>query len=226
MPGIDVPFHSSVLRTGVADFRRSIERVLVHDKDPELIVGRYIPNLVPRPFSLDRDFIQEIRDLVPAEPLDEILADYDTWRNEKPRELCRKVVIELLAWQFASPVRWIETQDLLFTDEAAGGLGVERFVEIGVKSAPTVAGLAAEHPQAARIRPQHSRSAQLRARRGGAVRHRHRPRAGAGAERSGGGGRCREVAAPVDAPAPAPQPSGGGSGRTTSRSTRPMRRWR
>ena len=80
---------------------------------------------------------------MPAEPLDEILADYDTWRNEKPRELCRKVVIELLAWQFASPVRWIETQDLLFIEEAAGGLGIERFVEIGVKSAPTVAGLAA-----------------------------------------------------------------------------------
>ena len=142
VPGIDVPFHSSVLRAGVADFRRSLERVPA-DKDPELIVGRYIPNLVPRPFSLDRDFIQEVRDLVPAEPLDEILADYDTWRHDKPRELCRKIVIELLAWQFASPVRWIETQDLLFTEESAGGLGVERFVEIGVKSAPTVAGLAA-----------------------------------------------------------------------------------
>jgi fatty acid synthase len=142
VPGIDVPFHSSVLRVGVADFRRSLERVMPRDKDPELIIGRYIPNLVPRPFTLDRDFIQEIRDLVPAEPLDEVLADYDTWRNEKPKELCRRVVIELLAWQFASPVRWIETQDLLFIEEAAGGLGVERFVEIGVKSAPTVAGLA------------------------------------------------------------------------------------
>ena len=142
VPGIDVPFHSSVLRVGVADFRRSLERVMPRDKDPELIVGRYIPNLVPRPFTLDRDFIQEIRDLVPAEPLDEVLADYDTWRNERPEELCRKIVIELLAWQFASPVRWIETQDLLFIEEAAGGLGVERFVEIGVKSAPTVAGLA------------------------------------------------------------------------------------
>ena len=142
VPGIDVPFHSSVLRVGVADFRRSLERVMPRDKDPDLIIGKYIPNLVPRPFTLDRDFIQEIRELVPAEPLDEILADYDTWRNEKPRELCRKVVIELLAWQFASPVRWIETQDLLFIEEAAGGLGIERFVEIGVKSAPTVAGLA------------------------------------------------------------------------------------
>jgi fatty acid synthase len=143
VPGIDVPFHSSVLRVGVADFRRSLERVMPRDKDPNLIIGKYIPNLVPRPFTLDRDFIQEIRDLVPAEPLDEILADYDTWRNEKPAELCRKIVIELLAWQFASPVRWIETQDLLFIEEAAGGLGIERFVEIGVKSAPTVAGLAA-----------------------------------------------------------------------------------
>ena len=142
VPGIDVPFHSRVLRVGVAEFRRSLERVMPRDQDPDLIIGRYIPNLVPRPFTLDRDFIQEIRDLVPAEPLDEILADYDTWRNEKPRELCRKVVIELLAWQFASPVRWIETQDLLFIEEAAGGLGVERFVEIGVKAAPTVAGLA------------------------------------------------------------------------------------
>jgi fatty acid synthase len=142
VPGIDVPFHSSVLRVGVADFRRALERVLPQGKDPSLVVGRYIPNLVPRPFTLDRDFIQEIRDLVPAEPLDEILADYDAWRNERPAELCRKIIIELLAWQFASPVRWIETQDLLFIEEAAGGLGIERFVEIGVKSAPTVAGLA------------------------------------------------------------------------------------
>jgi fatty acid synthase len=142
VPGIDVPFHSRVLRVGVAEFRRALDRVMPRDKDPDIIIGRYIPNLVPRPFTLDRDFVQEIRDLVPAEPLDEILADYDTWRRERPAELARRVLIELLAWQFASPVRWIETQDLLFTEEAAGGLGVERFVEIGVKSAPTVAGLA------------------------------------------------------------------------------------
>jgi len=142
VPGIDVPFHSRVLRVGVADFRRSLERVMPRGADPDLIIGRYIPNLVPRLFTLDRDFIQEIRDLVPAEPLDEILADYDTWRRERPGEMARTVLIELLAWQFASPVRWIETQDLLFTEEAAAGLGVERFVEIGVKSSPTVAGLA------------------------------------------------------------------------------------
>ena len=129
-------------------------------KDPEVIIGRYIPNLVPRPFSLDRDFIQEIRDLVPAEPLDEILENYDYWRNERPFDLARTVIIELLAWQFASPVRWIETQDLLFTEEAAGGLGVERFVEIGVKSVADSRRAGHQHPQAARVCPQHSRSAQ------------------------------------------------------------------
>ena len=142
VPGIDVPFHSDVLKVGVAEFRRSLERIMPADADPSVLIGRYIPNLVPRLFTLDRDFVREIRDLVPAEPLDEILADYDTWITQRPKELGRRVVIELLAWQFASPVRWIETQDLLFTEEAAGGLGIERFVEIGVKSAPTVAGLA------------------------------------------------------------------------------------
>ena len=34
------------------------------DADPALLVGRYIPNLVPRPFTLDRDFIEEIRDRI------------------------------------------------------------------------------------------------------------------------------------------------------------------
>lgn len=142
VPGIDVPFHSDVLRIGVDEFRRSLERIMPRDADASALIGRYIPNLVPRLFSLDRDFIAEIRDLVPAVSLDEILADYDTWITARPDEVGRRVIIELLAWQFASPVRWIETQDLLFTEEAAGGLGVERFVEIGVKSAPTVAGLA------------------------------------------------------------------------------------
>ncbi len=142
VPGIDVPFHSDILLGGVDEFRRSLQRILPEETDARILIDHYIPNLVPRLFNLSREYIQEIRDLVPAEPLDEILADYDTWITQRPKETARRVLIELLAWQFASPVRWIETQDLLFTEEAAGGLGVERFVEIGVKSQPTVAGLA------------------------------------------------------------------------------------
>ncbi|MET7767208.1 fatty acid synthase subunit beta domain-containing protein [Nocardia sp. NPDC005366] len=143
VPGIDVPFHSTVLRKGVPEFRHKLEQLLPEDLHPEILVGRYIPNLVPRPFSLERAFVQEIVDLVPSEPLAAVLADFDSWAA-RPTELCRVVLIELLAWQFASPVRWIETQDLLFTDTAHGGLGVERFVEIGLGATPTVANLASQ----------------------------------------------------------------------------------
>jgi fatty acid synthase len=136
VPGIDVPFHSTVLHGGVPDFRERLQELLPASIDPATLAGRYIPNLVPKPFSLDRAFIQEIADLVPSEPLDAVLADFASW-SVRPGELCRVVLIELLAWQFASPVRWIETQDLMF-----GELGVERFIEIGVGQAPTVANLA------------------------------------------------------------------------------------
>ena len=70
VPGIDVPFHSEVLRNGVDEFRRSLERIIADDADASVLIGRYIPNLVPRLFTLDRDFIAEIRYLVPATSLD------------------------------------------------------------------------------------------------------------------------------------------------------------
>ncbi|NUS91979.1 MAG: DUF1729 domain-containing protein, partial [Nocardia sp.] len=138
VPGIDVPFHSTVLRKGVPEFRGKLEQLLPEELQPEVLVGRYIPNLVPKPFSLDREFVAEIADLVPSEPLAAVLADFDSW-SQRPSELCRVVLIELLAWQFASPVRWIETQDLLF-----GELNVERFVEVGLGATPTVANLASQ----------------------------------------------------------------------------------
>ncbi|MEC3915704.1 polyketide synthase [Nocardia sp. CDC160] len=142
IPGIDVPFHSTVLRAGVPEFRAKLLDLLPQDLKPELLIGRYIPNLVPKPFNLEREFIQEIADLVPSEPLAEVLANWEE-RSANQVELCRVVLVELLAWQFASPVRWIETQDLLFTDVEHGGVGVERFVEIGLAATPTVANLAA-----------------------------------------------------------------------------------
>ena len=112
------------------------------DADARVLVGRYIPNLVPRLFTLDRDFIQEIRDLVPAEPLDEILADYDTWITERPGKSA-VVVIELLAWQFASPALDRDPGPAVHREEAAGGVGVERLSRSVCGRRPTVAGLAA-----------------------------------------------------------------------------------
>ncbi|QIS11569.1 type I polyketide synthase [Nocardia arthritidis] len=142
VPGIDIPFHSDVLRPGVTEFRTALTELLPTAIDPKQLVGRYIPNLLPRLFALDRSFVAEVAALVPSEPLAQVLADFQAW-SARPAELCRILLIELLAWQFASPVRWIETQDLLFTEIEGGGLGIERFVEVGLAEAPTVANSAA-----------------------------------------------------------------------------------
>ena len=141
VPGIDVPFHSSVLRGGVADFRLHLDRCLSQEIDPDLLVGRYVPNLVPRAFTLSKESVTEIAEYTGASSLIAILDDWTTWSG-RPSRLAREILVELLAWQFASPVRWIETQDLLLTPIESGGLGIERIVEVGVGAAPTVANLA------------------------------------------------------------------------------------
>jgi fatty acid synthase subunit alpha len=47
-------------------------------------------------------------------------------RPEVEQELAHTLLIELLAYQFASPVRWIETQDVILAEKTT-----ERIVEIG-----------------------------------------------------------------------------------------------
>lgn len=49
------------------------------------------------------------------------------WRLKRRQHIARKLLIELLACQFAFPVRWIETQNEVFSREKP----VSRFVEIG-----------------------------------------------------------------------------------------------
>jgi fatty acid synthase subunit alpha len=47
-------------------------------------------------------------------------------RPEIEQELAHTLLVELLAYQFASPVRWIETQDVVLAEKLT-----ERIVEIG-----------------------------------------------------------------------------------------------
>ncbi|KAF2147719.1 fatty acid synthase subunit alpha [Myriangium duriaei CBS 260.36] len=56
-------------------------------------------------------------------------------RPEIEQELAHTLLVELLAYQFASPVRWIETQDVVLGERAT-----ERIVEIG--PADTLGGMA------------------------------------------------------------------------------------
>ena len=67
IPGIDVPFHSSVLRPGVPAFRQKLLELLPQDLDWGVLVNRYVPNLVARPFEMTREFAQSILDVVPSE---------------------------------------------------------------------------------------------------------------------------------------------------------------
>ena len=56
-------------------------------------------------------------------------------KPEVEQELAHVLLTELLAYQFASPVRWIETQDVFLKD-----MNTERVVEIG--PSPTLSGMA------------------------------------------------------------------------------------
>ena len=56
-------------------------------------------------------------------------------RPEIEQELAHTLLVELLAYQFASPVRWIETQDVILSEKMT-----ERIVEIG--PADTLGGMA------------------------------------------------------------------------------------
>ena len=62
--------------------------------------------------------------------------DQENWGAcEQRQKLAYVILVELLAYQFVSPVRWIETQDILFQHYK-----FERFIELG--PSPTFTGMA------------------------------------------------------------------------------------
>jgi len=103
-----------------------------------MLVGRYIPNLIAKPFEVTKEYAQIIYDQTSSPRVDKVLRKWDQegWGSVGQRQqLAYVILVELLAYQFASPVRWIETQDLLFTVH-----DFERFIEIG--PSPTLTGMA------------------------------------------------------------------------------------
>jgi fatty acid synthase len=139
VPGIDVPFHSARLAAGVPGFRETLRSRLPASLPWQGLVGRYVPNLVARPFELTPSFVTAIAEATGAPEHRELLERCTEMDDDT---LARVVLVELLAWQFASPVRWIETQDRFFASERAGGLGVAQLLEVGVGHAPTVRNMA------------------------------------------------------------------------------------
>lgn len=72
--GIDVPFHSARLRSGVPTFRKFFhERVKAEDIRPERLVGSFIPNVVGKPFSIEKSFIQEVAKVTESPVLENLV---------------------------------------------------------------------------------------------------------------------------------------------------------
>lgn len=139
LAGIDVPFHSAFLRSGVSSFRKCLE-LGIHSAaiDVSILRGNYIPNLTGVPFDISKEYLEVVWRACGSVVIKEII---DSWSDDKytsaaqVQDLARIMLIELLAYQFASPVRWIETQDELFTT-----LAIERLIEIG--PSPVLSGMA------------------------------------------------------------------------------------
>lgn len=138
VPGVDVPFHSTRLRAGVPEFAATLDELLPEKINVDVLEHRYIPNLVARPFELTADFLRAILEVAPSQYVADLVERWERIDVAAEREsIARGLLIELLAWQFASPVRWIETQEFLFAQA-----GVEQVTEIGLGHAPTLANLA------------------------------------------------------------------------------------
>ena len=68
--GIDVPFHSTYLRDGISAFRNFLEdKILKENVDPEKLEGKFIPNVMGKPFSVDRAFVEEVADVTGSETI-------------------------------------------------------------------------------------------------------------------------------------------------------------
>ena len=83
-----------------------------------MLVGKYIPNLIAKPLDVSREYAQIIYDQSSSPKLDKVLKKWEQekWDSAENRQkLVYIILVELLAYQFASPVCWIQTQDLLFT---------------------------------------------------------------------------------------------------------------
>ena len=103
-----------------------------------MLVGKYIPNLIAKPFDVSRDYAQIIYDQTSSPKLDKVVKKWEQekWASAENRQkLAYIILVELLAYQFASPVHWIQTQDLLFTT-----FNFERLVELG--PSPILTGMA------------------------------------------------------------------------------------
>ncbi|KAJ2035636.1 fatty acid synthase alpha subunit Lsd1 [Coemansia sp. S3946] len=141
LPGIDVPFHSSQLLSGVDEFRTFLQdKIRSENINYSALHLHYVPNLTAVPFEVSREYFSLVHSITESPVAASVLDSWSDAAMENDDDIARlaaTLLVELLAYQFASPVQWIDTQDVLF-----GKLGVRRTVEIGVS--PVLSDMAAK----------------------------------------------------------------------------------
>lgn len=100
--GIDVPFHSTFLRSGVKPFRSFLlKKINKTSIDPSKLVGKYIPNVTARPFEITKEYFEDVYRLTSSPKIREILQNWDAYeQGEVPsevREMRRASQAQMLA---------------------------------------------------------------------------------------------------------------------------------
>ncbi|KAH0138968.1 beta subunit of fatty acid synthase, partial [Aureobasidium melanogenum] len=83
LKGIDVPFHSTFLRSGVKPFRSFLlKKINKTSIDPSKLVGKYIPNVTARPFELTKEYFEDVYRLTNSPKIGNILANWESYVND------------------------------------------------------------------------------------------------------------------------------------------------
>ncbi|KAL2850268.1 acyl transferase domain-containing protein [Aspergillus pseudoustus] len=74
LAGVDIPFHSQMLRGHIDNYRQYLRRSLrISDLDLSELVGRWVPNVVGKPFAVDVPYIRLVQEITGSQPLKDLL---------------------------------------------------------------------------------------------------------------------------------------------------------
>jgi fatty acid synthase subunit beta len=83
LPGIDVPFHSTFLRSGVKPFRSFLlKKINKTTIDPAKLVGKYIPNVTAKPFAITKEYFEDVYRLTNSPRIGHILANWEQYQSD------------------------------------------------------------------------------------------------------------------------------------------------
>ncbi|KAK4196274.1 putative fatty acid synthase subunit beta [Triangularia verruculosa] len=83
LKGIDVPFHSTFLRSGVKPFRSFLlKKIKQTTIDPAKLIGKYIPNVTAKPFELTKEYFEDVYRLTNSPRIGHILANWEKYSED------------------------------------------------------------------------------------------------------------------------------------------------